>query len=267
LAALANEAFRGALTLVLSVAVHAGTFAGLGALPVDEVRPTDPVVELSVIEQPREPEPEPEAPVPEPEKAPEPEPEPVKPPPKPVERTPKPPKEPPPPEQPPAPPAPAEETLADFSGTTLTGQGGWATAVGSGAPMNGPIGKPGAAVTGRNVAGVAGGVVGGTGMRIVAESDLSRKPKPPSSDVLNAALERSYPKSARQQGIEGVARIKVRVLPSGKLQPMATLSETYPGFADACRSSLRDVNFQPGLDRVGQPVATEIPYTCRFTVE
>jgi periplasmic protein TonB len=246
LAALANEAVRGALTLVLSVAVHAAVFTGLGLMRVDTVRPSDDIVEMALVDEPAPP--------------------PVEP--KPVERAPKPPKEPPPPppEQAP-PPAPAEETIADFSGTTLTGESGWVSAVGSGAPMDGPIGKAGAKVTGRNVAGVPGGVIGGTGIRVVPEGDLSRKPKPPSADVLNAALERSYPKSARQQGIEGVARIKVRVLASGKLQPIATLSETYPGFADACRSSLRDVNFQPGLDRVGQPVATEIPYTCRFTVE
>lgn len=265
MAALANEAVRGGLTFVLSVAVHAATFGALGALPADAPRRNDDIAEVAIVEQPEPVVPEQAAPEPEP---PAPEPEPVKPAPKPIERAPKPPKEPPPPKPENAPPpAAAEETIADFSGTTLTGQGGWASAVGSGAPMDGPIGKPGAVVTGRNVAGVAGGVVGGTGLRVVPESDLSRKPKPPDASLLNAALERSYPKSARQQGIEGVARIKVRVLASGKLQPLATLSETYPGFADACRSSLRDVNFQPGLDKVGQPVATEIPYTCRFTVE
>ena len=266
MAALANEAVRGPLTLVMSVAVHAAAFLGLGLLRIDNVRPNEDIVEMALVEQPRAPEPEPDEAEPTPEPEPEPEPEPVKPPPKPVERAPKAPKEPP-PEPQAAPPAPAEEAIADFTGTTLTGESGWVTAVGSGAPMEKPIGKPGAQVTGRNVSGVTGGVIGGTGMRVVAEGDLSRKPKPPSADILNAALERSYPKSARQQGIEGVARIKLRVLASGKLQPIATLSETYPGFADACRSSLREVSFQPGLDDAGQPVATEIPYTCRFTVE
>ncbi len=262
--AVANDAFRGAglssAAFLLSVAVHLGTFFALGAFRVEPAaKPLRPV-EVSVIAEVSEP-------VPVPEKAPEPEAAPPPPPaPKPVVRAPKAPKEPAPADPKPA-PAAAEETIADFSGTTLTGQGGWATAVGSGAPMNGPIGSPTGEVTGRNREGVAGGVVGGTGLRVVPEGDLSRRPKPPDSDVLNAALVRSYPKSARQQGIEGVARIRIRVLPSGKLQPLASLSETYPGFADACKTSLREVSFQPALDRGGQPVATDISYTCRFTVE
>ena len=54
--------------------------------------------------------------------------------PRPVEKAPPPSKE---------PPAAAEETIADLTGTTLTGEsaGGWVSAVGSGTAMNGPIGK------------------------------------------------------------------------------------------------------------------------------
>jgi periplasmic protein TonB len=249
--------------LLLSVAVHAGTFMALGLVPTDvEIEPLK-TVEMEVVQEP--------APVPPPVEEPPPapaEPEPVQaPPPKPVvQKAPKAPKEAP-PEPDDTPPAPAEETIADFSGTTLTGTGGWASAVGSGAPMNGPIGSPTGVVTGRNKAGVAGGVVGGTGERVLGPGDLSRGPLPPGSDLLNAALERSYPKAARQQGIEGVARIRLRVHASGKLQPLATLSETYPGFAEACKTSLREVSFQPALDKVGQAVATDITYKCDFTVE
>jgi TonB family protein len=249
--------------LLLSVAVHAGTFMALGLVPTDvEIEPLK-TVEMDVVQEP--------APAPPPIEEPPPapaEPEPVQaPPPKPVvQKAPKAPKDPP-PQPDDTPPAPAEETIADFSGTTLTGSGGWASAVGSGAPMNGPIGSPTGVVTGRNKAGVAGGVVGGTGERVLGAGDLSRGPLPPSSDLLNAALERSYPKGARQQGIEGVARIRLRVHASGKLQPLATLSETYPGFADACKTSLREVSFQPALDKVGEAVATDITYKCDFTVE
>ncbi|HEX5660009.1 MAG TPA: TonB family protein [Polyangiales bacterium] len=248
----------------LSVAVHAGTFMALGLVSTDVAVEPMKTLEMDVVEQPAPPLPEPEP------AAPEPEPEPVQaPPPKPVAppKAPKAPKEPPPPQAQNTPPAAAEETIADFSGTTLTGSGGWASAVGSGAPMNGPIGSPTGVVTGRNKAGVAGGVVGGTGERVLGPGDLSRGPLPPNSDLLNAALERSYPKAARQQGIEGVARIRLRVHASGKLQPLSTLSETYPGFADACKSSLREVNFQPALDKAGQAVATDITYKCDFTVE
>ncbi|MDB4985640.1 MAG: Ferric siderophore transport system, periplasmic binding protein TonB, partial [Myxococcaceae bacterium] len=183
-----------------------------------------------------------------------------------VERAPKPPKDPP-PTAAKAAPAAAEETLADFSGTTLTGQGGWASAVGNGAPMNGPIGSSTGVATGRVRAGTAGGVIGGTGLRIVPEGELSRRVKPPGADVLNAALERSYPKALFQQGIEGVARIRLRVLASGKLVPLNILNETSAGFGEACKASLRDIAFEPALDRAGQPCATEIPFSCRFSVQ
>jgi TonB family protein len=250
--------------LVLSVAVHAGTFMALGLVPTDAPIDRFKPVEVEMVQEPA-PAPPPEAPPPEAPPAPEPV---QAPPPKPiVQKAPKAPKEPPPAQPQNTPPAAAEETVADFSGTTLTGTGGWASAVGSGAPMNGPIGSPSGVVTGRNKEGVAGGVVGGTGERVLGPGDLSRGPLPPNSDLLNAALERSYPKSARQQGIEGVARIRLRVHASGKLQPLATLSETFPGFADACKSSLREVSFQPALDKVGQAVATDITYKCDFTVE
>jgi len=246
----------------LSVGFHVATFLVLGMFPVDGP-PREPadLIELSVVEQPAEPEP---APPPEPE-VPEPEPEVVKPPPKPVERAPKPPKQPPVADK--TPPAAAEETIADFTGTTLTGQGGWASAVGNGAAMDSPIGSPTGVVTGRNRSGVAGGVVGGTGVRVVAEGDLSRRVQLPPAEVLNAALERHYPKAARAQGIEGVTRIRLRVFASGKLQVLGTLSETYPGFAESCKVAMRDMIFTPGLDQNGQPVATDIPFTCRFNVQ
>lgn len=251
--------------VLLSAAVHLVTFAALGSVKV-----TTPVVrqhhevQFSVVNEP-EPAPELEA---EAEPEPEPEPEPPPPPvrrvvkaaaPKPVEKAP----------ETPEPPAAAEETIADFSGTTLTseGTGGWKSAIGSGAPMNSPIGKAQAVVTGRDRAGVQGGVVGGVGTRVVAESELSRRPTPPNLALREEALRRNYPRSARDQGIEGQARIKLRILATGAVQPLATLSETYPGFADACKASTRGMNWAPGLDRTGQPVATDVTYSCEFAVE
>jgi protein TonB len=258
-----------AVSFLGSVLFHAAVFAVMGVFAVEEEVVANQEVEMEIIEQPPppEPEPEPEAVAPEPE----PEPEPVKPPPTP--KAPAPPKEPeaePPPPPPSAPPPAADETIADFSGTTLVGEGpgGWASAVGSGAPMNNPIGRAGAQVTGRDRPGVKeGGVIGGTGTKVVPLADLSRQPKQPSQGMLDEALKRSYPKLAKQQGIEGIARIRIRVLASGQVQPLATLSETYPGFADACRASLKELRFEPGLDKVGQPVATDVPYRCEFSVE
>jgi protein TonB len=240
----------------------------LGIVKVDAAMPREQVVEFTVIEPPPAPpvEEPPEA-VPEPPK-PEPEPERIKPPPKIKEAAPKPVEEAPKPDA--TPPAAAEEAIADFSGTTITaeGEGGWATVVGSGAPMNGPVGKAkGGAITGRNREGVEGGAIGGTGMRVLGEGDLSRQPRAPSSSLLEEALRREYPKQAQQQGVEGVAKVRVRVLSSGKLSPLATLDETYPGFADACKRSLRNVRFEPALDRQGQPAITDITYKCEFELE
>ncbi len=253
-------------SLLASVALHLAGFLVLSAIdgPTD-LLPLTNQVEFTVMDP--EPEPVPE-PVVEPEPEPvKPEPEPVKPVPKAIETAAKAPKEPPPPSA--EPPAAAEETIADFTGTTLVGEGegGWVSAVGSGAQMNGPIGPPGAAVTGNVREGVAGGVVGGTGTRIVPVADLSRKPRIVSQDALNEALQRNYPKLARQQGIEGVTRIKLRIMANGDLRPLATISETYPGFADACRASLRGQRFDPGLDAQGNPTTTELPFTCTFEVE
>ena len=172
---------------------------------------------MSVVEH--RPEPRPRSP-PSPSPAPEPEPEPVKPPPKPVEHAPKPPKEPP-PARTRRRPRPAEETIADFCGTTLTGQGGWAAAVGNGGSherahrlaqrRRSPVAIARASPAAWSAA---------PALRVVGEGDLCRAGPAAPGRLLNDALERNYPKTARQQGIEGVARIRVRVLASGKLQPL-----------------------------------------------
>lgn len=266
----------GSAGLVLSVGIHAALFVGLGLFRLAPREAPLAPVEFSVVEsQPVLPEPQPELPPAAEEAEPEAKaPEPVKPPPPRVvrERAPRPAAQPSPASS--AAPAAAEETIADFSGTTLTseGQGGWASAVGTGGSMNGPIGKAGAAVTGRAREGVQGGVVGGTGLRLVGDADLSRRPTMPSQDVLNRALERNYPKLARQQGIEGRAGIKLRVLADGRLEAVRKESESYPGFGDACLKAMREVakeghRAQPPLDKQGQPVATEIRFPCTFAVE
>jgi TonB family protein len=250
------------LGVLLSAGVHLVTFVALGSVRVEPPPPRARELEFSVVTD-VEPVPEPVA-EPEPEKPAEPEPEPVKAV-KPKVAAPKPEAK---PDEAPEPPAQAEETLADFSGTTLTseGVGGWASAVGSGAAMNGPIGKANAVVTGRDRRGAQGGGGAGDGVRVVTQDQLSRRPKPPTSDLLNAALERHYPKAAREQGIEGSARVKLRVMPNGSIQALATVSESYAGFAEACKAAMRGVSWAPGLDEGGQPVATDIPFDCEFTL-
>jgi TonB family protein len=248
------------LGVLLSAGVHLISFVALGSVRIEPPPPRQRELEFSVVTDVEPPPAPPAEPEPEPENVPEPEPvKAIKPRlvvPKPEEKA----------EAKPEPPAAAEETLADFSGTTLTseGVGGWASAVGNGAAMNGPIGKANAVVTGRDRSGVQGGAVGGSGLRVVGADHLSRRPKAPNADLLNAALERNYPKSAREQGIEGSARVKLRVMPNGTAQALSTISESYASFADACKAAVRGLAWTPALDETGQPVATDIPFDCEF---
>lgn len=256
---------RVASLLIVSISAHVAFFVFLGFVPPpSDVMAAKPL-EFEVMEPPPLPELPPE---PEPEKEPEPEPEkepePTKPEPR-AERAPAPVEEPPPvapTEEPPGPPA--EETPFDFTGVTLTGDtGGWSTAVGNGQAMRGPVGKPGAKVTGRAATGTPEGEVG---PRVVAEADLSRKPAVPSE--MNANLERYYPAQAKQQGIEGFAVVSLRILPSGDVSRVRVKRESFQGFGEACRKALAEERWAVPLDRAGQPVAFDIPsFTCKFEVD
>lgn len=160
---------------------------------------------------------------------------------------------------------PAAETPADFSGTTLTNNGpgpGWASATGNGAAMQGPIGRPGALVTGRHMDG-ASNQPRPTGPALVAVADLSRRPEAP---ALQDLLERNYPAEARQTGQPGKAVIRARIMPDGSVRDMVVLSESGPLFGRACRETLSGSRWTPPLDQSGQAVATIINYTCRFEV-
>ncbi len=171
---------------------------------------------------------------------------------------------PPPPDAPPPPP-PEAETPADFSGTTLTNDGpgpGWASAVGNGEAMHGPIGRPGAKVTGRARDGAAQPSPV-KAAPVVALASLSRPPAPPD---LNDALERHYPEAARKQGTAGQAVLKARITAEGQVRDLVVVSQSAPGFGDACRATLRESSWSPPLDRDGQAVATFVSYTCRFEV-
>ena len=163
-----------------------------------------------------------------------------------------------------APPA-AAETLADFTGQTLTNDGpgpGWSSATGNGQRMNGPVGRPGARVTRRVVEGSPDGT--GSGPPVVGLGDLSRTPVAPDlSDKLAAA----YPADARAKGAYGMAVVKARITPDGHVRDMAVVSETAPGFGAACKATLRASEWTPPLDRDGHAVSTVINYTCRFNVE
>jgi TonB family protein len=167
---------------------------------------------------------------------------------------------------PPAAEAPAAaETLADFTGQTLTNDGpgaGWSSATGNGRRMTGPLGRPGARVSHRVVEGTPGGT--GSGPPVVGLGDLSRTPVAPDlSDRLAAA----YPPDARAKGIEGKAVVKARITPDGQARDLVVVSETAPGFGAACRATLHASEWTPPLDRDGHAVSTTIDYTCRFKVQ
>ena len=160
-----------------------------------------------------------------------------------------------------APPPVAEpDEPADFSGVTLTNDGpgpGWSSAVGNGASMRGPIGRPGARGSGTAPAERP------AGSPVVALDSLSRPPAPPD---LADVLERHYPEAARRQGLAGQAVLKARITPDGHARDLVLLSQTTGGFGDACRATLRDSIWTAPLDREGRAVATFVTYTCRFEV-
>lgn len=155
------------------------------------------------------------------------------------------------------------ESPADFSGTTLTnGNGaGWASATGNGEAMHGPVGRPGAKVTSRQVESAAPVKAGAPA--VVAVADLSRPPVPP---ALDEALERNYPSEARRTGQSGKAVVRARISAQGGAEDILVVSESAPGFGDACKRTLSGSHWTAPMDRDGRPVATVIQYTCRFVV-
>jgi TonB family protein len=126
--------------------------------------------------------------------------------------------------------------------------------------MNGPVGRPGARVTGRHVDVPAQVVRPGP---VVAVADLSR---PPEAPRLEDALERNYPTQARQSGQAGKAVVRARITAEGNVRDLLVVSETAAGFGRACRDTLTGSRWTPPLDRDGRAVATVINYTCRFEV-
>jgi TonB family protein len=129
--------------------------------------------------------------------------------------------------------------------------------------MHGPIGTPGAKVRGRATDGVAGPAAGTGAPPVVALASLSRPPAPPD---LNGALERHYPEAARRQGTAGQAVLKARIAADGRVHDLVVVSQSAPGFGDACRATLRDSVWSAPLDKDGRAVATFVTYTCRFEV-
>lgn len=166
-----------------------------------------------------------------------------------------------------APPAEAPPPSAKTDGVTLAGEGtgnAFSMPLGNGgslepasrprapAPVNAPLPTPPAPT--RAV----------TEPPVVAVSDLSSRPSPPS---LADALQRNYPADARQRGQSGTAKVRARIDPDGVVRRVALLEESGSGFGAACSRALNGSRWAAPKDKAGRSVATEIRYTCRFVVQ
>jgi TonB family protein len=163
------------------------------------------------------------------------------------------------------PPAVAAPLTADLTGVTLSNDGDgdtFASPVGNGEAWQGPI----AAGAGRSAAGAMEGKEKGgfaASPSFTPVKDLSVRPFPPD---LDGSLRSNYPSEARSRAIGGTARVRARIESDGRVKGIAVLDETFAGFGEACKRTLSGSRWSPPQDRAGQPVATEIVYTCHFEV-
>lgn len=248
-------------TILLSVFVHVGALMVAGTVDVafSVEPPSLTEVELLAPEPSLEP---PAVPVPPPE------PESVAPPtPKPA-----PPKarlepEPEPQPQPNEDPAPLKETVADFSNMTLTNEraSNWQIEPSSGEESDAPIAGPGVN-TGRSVDGRLDGTRDGQGQgKALPLADLGRHPQ--QARGLDALVEKHYPPTLKRQGVEGIARVRIRIGADGQLSVLRVLSASDPLFGEACKRSLRESPpWEPALDKGGNPAITEAPFKCEYIV-
>lgn len=252
------------LGMLVSVAAHVGVFAALSAVPRQEAPPPlGSVVEFEVpppneVMPPEPPEPPPPAPAP---------PEPTLPattakldaPPEKIAD--------PEPKAEPQPSEPSEPPVADLTGLTLTNDAGgstWASRIGNGSALNGPLRSP---RPGRQSAQTPKSEAArplARGPSVVPIADLSKRPVPPKLDTI---LERHYPPAARQQGKSGTAVVRLRIDADGQVRKANIVSESDAGFGRACRSTVLGSVWSPPQDQRGNPVATFVSYTCRFRVD
>lgn len=155
----------------------------------------------------------------------------------------------------------------DFTGLTLTspsGAAGWASVTGNGQAMEGALSAPPRGLhAGSGTGGHDQGASRGTGLSVVDVGSLSR---PPSAPRLDEELVRHYPRSLREQGTPGRAVVRIRIMPDGRVGQTRVLTATLPEFGQACQRTVTGARFGAPLDKKGQPVATDVSYTCEFQV-
>jgi protein TonB len=156
-----------------------------------------------------------------------------------------------------------EQAPLDFAGVTLTAEDGnatWATVVGDGTAIKGPVVTP--RKNPARQSSVPAASTSATSHKPAV--DLSRPPKPPEN--LDALLTKYYPERAKTQGIEGQAVLRVRIQPDGRVANMNVVRESYTEFGRACMEHLKSTRWAPAQDRYGRNIMFDITYTCRFEV-
>ncbi len=170
---------------------------------------------------------------------------------------------PPAPDTPPPPPAAADAPL-DLTGNTLTSdKGGFATRVGNGEAMGGPIGGGGAPAPRPPTAAPSATATASAGNGLTRKEDLSRLPEPPD---LTSRLLAHYPEKARATGASGRATLSVVIGADGRVAGVEVRSSSSPEFGRACEETLRGTRWVPPLDKAARPTATRVGYTCYFDV-
>ncbi len=170
----------------------------------------------------------------------------------------------PPPPSPDAPPPAAADAPLDLTGNTLTSdKGGFATRVGNGEAMGGPIGAGGAPAPRPPAAAPATTAAAGGGSGLTRKEDLSRLPEPPD---LASRLLAHYPEKARATGASGRATLSLVIGADGRVAGVELRSSSSPEFGRACEETLRGTRWVPPLDKAARPTATRVGYTCYFDV-
>jgi hypothetical protein len=60
--------------------------------------------------------------------------------------------------------------------------------------------------------------------------------------------------------------VRVRIAADGRATVVAVLEATDAAFGEACQRTVRGSRWAAPLDAHGQPVATELTYSCAFEV-
>lgn len=106
---------------------------------------------------------------------------------------------------------------------------------------------------------VGKGLRGGAGGAML--TDLSR---PPVAPPLDSVLARNFPRDAVRARSWGLSVLRVEILRDGAIGQTSIVQESRPGFGRACDLTVRSGPWGPALDHTGDPIVSNVVYTCRF---